>query len=92
VCPCNVYDIWWNWRLPGTLLTVHFSGWKHICHFLSHSSSDDRSLCRSTASWIFLISNAMCRGLHFSQWFWGKSWGCWYWWNCWPSWLKDFFS
>jgi hypothetical protein len=55
VWPCNVYDVWWNWRLPGTLITVHFSGWKHICHFLSHSSSDDRSFCRSTASWIFLM-------------------------------------
>jgi hypothetical protein len=30
VCPCNVYDVWWNWRLPGTLITMHFSGWKHI--------------------------------------------------------------
>jgi len=36
------------------------------------------------------ISNVMCRGLYFSQWFWGKRWGCWYWWNCWPSWFTDF--
>jgi hypothetical protein len=34
VCPCNVHDVWWNWHLPGTLITMHFSGWKHICHFL----------------------------------------------------------
>jgi hypothetical protein len=39
-------------RLPPQ---EHLSGWKHICHFLFHSSSDDRSFCRSTASWIFLM-------------------------------------
>ena len=41
--------------MPGTLITMHFSGWEHICPFLSRSSSDDRSFCRSTASWIFLM-------------------------------------
>jgi len=44
--------------------------------------------CQSRAS--TCISNVMCHGLYFDQWFWDERSVCWYWWNCWPSWLKDF--
>ena len=35
-------------------MTVHFAGWKLICHLLSHSSSADRSFWRSFKSIWFL--------------------------------------
>jgi hypothetical protein len=49
-CPWSVYTVCRGWCLLLILMTVHFSGRKHICHFCSHASREVTSFWSWSAS------------------------------------------
>ena len=55
-CPRNPYEVFFLRRLlVQTLIIVHFSGWKYICHFVSKSSREGGSVWRSKESFPWLM-------------------------------------